>query len=94
MGRIERVSACLGFTVQELQDGVSSLAFSCRIVAPRKDVTAPRLAAVSLNLPPADAPELPAQPVPIVPPPVAPPIPPPAVVPPLPTVPATSAQGS
>jgi hypothetical protein len=83
-----------GFTVQELQGGTSSLAFSYRIVARRKDVTAPRLAPVSLNLPPADVPELPAQPAPAVPQPstvqtpVTPParplppdLPPPAVVP-------------
>jgi hypothetical protein len=37
-----------GFTVQELHGGQSSVAFSYRVVARRKDVVAPRLAVVPL----------------------------------------------
>jgi hypothetical protein len=42
-----------GFTVQELHAGQSTVAFSYRLVARRKDVTAPRLAQVTLPAVPA-----------------------------------------
>jgi hypothetical protein len=40
--------SAMGFVVRELQGGTNSLPFSYRVVARRKDVTAPRLRQVTL----------------------------------------------
>jgi hypothetical protein len=83
-----------GFSVRELQGGTSTLQFSYRIVARRKDVAAPRLALVTApQVPtarPAPEPEVPA---PVGPPTLAqprsavPPVPVPAPIPATPVVP-------
>jgi hypothetical protein len=48
-GLFVNASSALGFAVRELQGGTSTLAFSYRLVARRKDVSAPRLAQVSMR---------------------------------------------
>jgi len=48
-----------GFTVAEQQGGTSSLSFSYRIVAKRKDVSAPRLALAAMPVKPAGGPAAP-----------------------------------
>ena len=48
MSKVSRDKTATGFVVQELGGGTSSTSFAYRIVARRKDVTAPRLRRVTL----------------------------------------------